>query len=57
MDWPSGNIFIAFIGFLAGLSILLTRISGWSILATFYGLSGAFNSKCWRFHHPNLFIP
>jgi hypothetical protein len=52
--WPSGNIFIAFIGFFVGFFILITRISGWSIFATFYRLSGSFRGECWRFQSGEL---
>jgi len=37
--------FVAFIGCFVGLFILITRISGWSILATFYRLSGSLSGS------------
>ena len=41
--------FLALIGFLVGLLILIGRISGWTRLANFYRISGEFMGERWRF--------
>jgi hypothetical protein len=47
-------VFVAFIGFLIILFMLVARISDWSTLATFYRLSGSFSGQCWRFQSAEL---
>jgi hypothetical protein len=49
-----GICFVAFIGFLIVLFMLVARLSGWTTLATFYRLSGSFSGQCWRFQSAEL---
>jgi hypothetical protein len=46
--------FVAFVGFLILLFMVIARISGWTTLATFYRLSGPFNGECWRFQSAQM---
>ncbi|MEW6376574.1 MAG: hypothetical protein AB1502_12390 [Thermodesulfobacteriota bacterium] len=47
-------IFIAVVGFLIGLFILIGRISGWATLARFYRYSNSFIGECWRFQSAEM---
>jgi len=46
--------FVAFIGFLIVLFMLVARFGGWATLATFYRLSVSFSGQCWRFQSAEL---
>jgi hypothetical protein len=47
-------VLIAFAGFFAGFSFLISLITGWHELGKIYALSGNFEGKRWHFQNGNM---